>query len=522
MTANRTAAGYIRLSLMRDEDRTLSPETQRARIAELAKQHGFDLADSDIVSDLDESAYVQAWRKRQGFVQLVQRAEKGEIGAIIVSRLDRFARKTADAIEVVEKLAKAGCRLICGDVEIDANSATGRFQLQLMASLAELESGRIRERVTAGHRTRAKARRAARGCTPAWLAFDSKTGIYTFTQCATTFRRLYELRAAANGATAITRQLNAEGMMKASGKAWTTTEVARYLKSHWIDTAMNGAQYYHRPSHKLQLESRDGETMRIESVYPPLITEEIGNACLTIGANRDQTATNPTRPTRNDAYILQGLLYCKTCGMKMKSYSARGARYYRCPRLGVEHDHQTCIQADLIEPAVIFAVRQNVIDEQITKLPIDKPTRNFAAELQQLEQRRARLIDGWEIGAISRDDFAKRAAAIDAERTAIENEQKAVESQLELITINDNMNATEIKIALQSLVTRIEFAHYHEKARIGNGKPRPLAKVEHRMQYFGFETKRIIDCVTFVGIHRKGWKGARWFKTQLNGLNLSP
>jgi DNA invertase Pin-like site-specific DNA recombinase len=66
--------------------------------------------------------------------------------ALVVYSLSRLARSTKDAIEIGERLAKAGSDLVSLSEQIDTTTAAGKMIFRLLAVLAEFERDLVGER----------------------------------------------------------------------------------------------------------------------------------------------------------------------------------------------------------------------------------------------------------------------------------------------------------------------------------------------------------------------------------------
>ena len=62
-------------------------------------------------------------------------------------KLDRMARSTKDAIDIVERLDKAGADLVGLSEHIDTTTAAGKIVFRLLVAFAEFERALIGERV---------------------------------------------------------------------------------------------------------------------------------------------------------------------------------------------------------------------------------------------------------------------------------------------------------------------------------------------------------------------------------------
>ena len=69
---------------------------------------------------------------------------------LVVTRLDRFARSTAHALELEQRISAKGARLRILDISVDTATATGRLTFTLLAAVAEYERRLLLERQREG------------------------------------------------------------------------------------------------------------------------------------------------------------------------------------------------------------------------------------------------------------------------------------------------------------------------------------------------------------------------------------
>jgi putative DNA-invertase from lambdoid prophage Rac len=82
--------------------------------------------------------------------ELIQRLRKREFGAVLIWKLDRWARSLQELIMDVDDLTARGIGFIVLTAPIDTTSASGRLMLQIFGAFAEFEREIIRERTLAG------------------------------------------------------------------------------------------------------------------------------------------------------------------------------------------------------------------------------------------------------------------------------------------------------------------------------------------------------------------------------------
>ena len=64
---------------------------------------------------------------RDEFLAMLSKAERGEIEAIVVLRLDRLARDLVDSTTTIKLLNTYGCTLLAGDDISNPNTPEGEF-----------------------------------------------------------------------------------------------------------------------------------------------------------------------------------------------------------------------------------------------------------------------------------------------------------------------------------------------------------------------------------------------------------
>jgi DNA invertase Pin-like site-specific DNA recombinase len=126
--------GYARVST---EDQTL--QLQRPRLKEAGCEKVF------------EEKISGAARKRPELERLLGEVRKGDV--LVVTRLDRLARSTAELLIIAERLRDQGAGLQSLDEPwADTISPSGRMVLTVFAGIAEFERALIRQRTEDGLR----------------------------------------------------------------------------------------------------------------------------------------------------------------------------------------------------------------------------------------------------------------------------------------------------------------------------------------------------------------------------------
>jgi DNA invertase Pin-like site-specific DNA recombinase len=136
--------GYGRCSTL-DQDTT-------NQLHEL-KAAGHDIKPSRWVVDEGVSGSIPAMQ-RPNFAKLVNRIAEAQDEdhreVLVVAKLDRLGRDAIDVLQTLDSLRDMGVAVRVQALDgTDLNSSAGRFMLQMLAAVAELERNLIRERTAA-------------------------------------------------------------------------------------------------------------------------------------------------------------------------------------------------------------------------------------------------------------------------------------------------------------------------------------------------------------------------------------
>jgi DNA invertase Pin-like site-specific DNA recombinase len=141
---------YSRVSTAMQVEDGVSLDAQERQLITAAEFHGFN--DWELVREEGRSG--KSIKGRPKLQETLKVLEQKDADALIVTRLDRLARSTTDFLQIVDKSAKEGWRLILLDLNLDTSTYQGRFVTTVMSALAEMERGIIAERAKDIHKDR--------------------------------------------------------------------------------------------------------------------------------------------------------------------------------------------------------------------------------------------------------------------------------------------------------------------------------------------------------------------------------
>lgn len=255
---------------------------------------------------------------------------QGRVDVVVVTSLDRLARKMSDWVRLNDWLLQAGVELVILQGAGGARGPLAELVNNVVASLAEFERDLIRERLReAKGRVCARGRRAA-GRVPLGYEADPNTRQLVIDEDeAALVRAFFERCAAGESGASIVVWVNDVGYRTKvhggkGGAAWTSRSVLQVVRN---------PIYLGRRAH--------GEGT-VEGVHEAIVDDDLARsafAALDIRRTRDPSPRSKAPEWDHDPWMLCGLLRCTGCGRVMTTTASAAVtmenadevpRYYRC------------------------------------------------------------------------------------------------------------------------------------------------------------------------------------------------
>lgn len=166
MARTQRVALYARVSTLNGQDVGL----QLGELRQVAGQRGWD-----VVAEFCDEGVSGAKTDRPELDRMLEQARAGRFDLVAIWKLDRLARSVVHLLHVADSLNAWGVGLVSvRDAHVDTTTPAGRFTLQILGAVAELERSLIRERVIAGVR---RAQAAGKHCGRPRVEFDLRPAI---------------------------------------------------------------------------------------------------------------------------------------------------------------------------------------------------------------------------------------------------------------------------------------------------------------------------------------------------------
>lgn len=371
------AVAYVRFSS--DGQREESIEAQVRAITEYTERNSYALkkvyADRGISGTTDN---------RAEFQRMIDDAKNKKFDAVIVHKLDRFARNRADSAIYRRELSKYGVRLISVLENFDDSPESVILQ-SVIEGYNEYYSKNLRREVMKGLKENALTCRFTGGIPCLGYDIDKNTLKYVINNFeAEAVKLIFKMYLEGAGYTAIINELNKKGFKTKNGNLFGKNSLYDILRNEKYcgiyiynkSTAVDNDGKFNRHTSK-----PDDQIIRIEGGIPQIISkEDFAKVQEKMRERKHKTAQFKAK----QEYLLSGKIVCGTCGAAYAGNARKtGDKLYisyTCTKNNRKNDcHNSGIQRDYIENVVLSNLSENVFNTSI--LPeIMKNYNNYALE----------------------------------------------------------------------------------------------------------------------------------------------
>ena len=336
---------YLRYSS--DKQTEQSIEGQRRVCEEFCRRSDYTIVGEYIDRALTASKETD---KRRDFNRMIADAAKGKFKAVVVYKLDRFARNRYDSATCKAKLKRHGVRVISA-TEAISESPEGIILESVLEGLAEYYSAELSQKVTRGMTETALKGNSCGGTLPlGYRVKDKKLVVYE--PEAAIVREAFDLFVHGNSYKEIIAIFNRKGYKTSKGKPF------------------NKCSFSTMFSNKKYIGIYTYNDIEIEGGVPAIVSKEVFNQA------QARRATYQHAPGAGKAkvdYLLSQKIICGHCGAKMVgSYGTSGTGekyyYYVCPTQRRHKCDKTPVPKDEIENRIARHLYERLTPEFIDTL----------------------------------------------------------------------------------------------------------------------------------------------------------
>lgn len=439
--------------------------------------------------------------KRPEGSKLIEAAKKELFSTVLIYKLDRLGRSVIVTLNIIDKLEKLGIKIISMTEPFDTSTATGRFMINTLANVSDLERSTILERMWIGANRAAEEGKWLGGIVPygytvkdGYLAINDEKMTCGFSE-ADVIKMMYSLYVNDKYSTLrIAQHLNSLNIPTRYAKA-NRTVLKNNRKQHtantWrqgrirnmiVSTTYKGIHQYGKRSTK----NRD----IIEREVPAIIDEDTWNkAQQQLIINRNCS----TRNKKNRDYLLTGLLLCGQCGKpyygfsyykKYKTKPPEFKAYYKCYGKvnKTDKDYVFCdsknVDANEIEEYVWNECVELIKNPSKLESKLDKGMRNTSKDknsieseilqlqeaIKNIEVEKESILDLYRKKIIYIDDVKKQLEKIENEKLFLQSRFNELEYKIKSF-YNSNSILTYL-LKQQTKLDNINNLSYIEKRDI--------------------------------------------------------
>lgn len=412
MATKQKAVAYLRVSTgMQVEGYSL--DAQLSSIERYAKAYDIEIIDT--YEDAGKSG--TSVDGREAFIRMLNDIESNviDVDYVMVFKLSRFGRNSADVLISLQRLQEHNTNLICTEDRLDSSTGTGKMMITVLSAVAEIERVNILEQTMAGRRQKAEEGKWNGGFPPYGYSINEDDILIIEEAEAKAVRIIYDKYVKDDmGFDSIAKYLNRQGINKIPRKNGTLTSWSAKLVKDIIDNPVYCGKiaYGRRTKEKVKGTSNEYRTVRQEDYivsegkHEPIIPEDVWNEAHEL--RLETGVKSPSSIGRDRIHLLSGILRCPECLGPMYTNKNSWTRkdgeyverhYYVCSRAfqarGIECKYKSSLRKDIIEPDVIKAVRDLVKDpdfaaevkakigKEVDTSEIDKELDNYRKALIQ-------------------------------------------------------------------------------------------------------------------------------------------
>ncbi len=471
----KTCYIYIRVSTDEQKNRGYSPDNQIRQAREYAKMHEYQII--NIFDDSGRSG--RTTEKRLALQEMLEAINEHPVDAIIIYKIDRFARNVGDFDRMYKEFKAKGIKLLSineGDL-MEGNSLIPN----IFASVAQWES-----EVNSSRTKDALAQKYEEGWQPThsrYHGYRSVGGENEKKTCeidpfvAPIIKELFELYATGNySIVEIQDWLADKNILSGNGTVLSHSVINSILRNPFY----YGLIRWHG-------QSKIGK-------HDPIIDKQLFDTCQYVLAKHRNFLVRK----RTHDYLLRGFIFCNECGQRYTADSHKinsKARkdvihYYHCPKRGRNGCTAPYVEMDKLEQQVFNEIgsmqfSQEFIDKVVekTRLVVEENRRTAGAVKQgiynqkhALEIKRNKLEDNLLDGVIERSTYKRKHAEIEDKIMNLDNSIQELEakSRIDINLIEEVLSFSRDIQATYSEAPQFLKRHYlrffFEKMYVANKK----------------------------------------------------
>ena len=399
---------------------------------------------------IDEGISGTSTYKRDSFLRMIADAQRGMFDFIITKEISRFSRNTLDSIQYTQELLENNVGVLFQNDNINTLDSDSEFRLVVMAGVAQDEVRKLSERLKFGFRQSIKNGRVL-GNNRLW-GYDKKDCKLTIIpEQAEAVKQIFELYATGQyGLRSLSQELTRRGYTSLQGNVFNTSTIGHILqnpkyKGWYCGNKTQSLDY--RKKKTAFLDESEWVSYPDPNI-PAIVSEEVWDKANALFKQRS-ARTKAYGVGYQSRYPYSGKIICGKHGTSFHRQSFKTqegeTEFWRC-KMYREHGKAGC---DL--PTIRTTELDTILAEQFQKLVkhqrqiirmvLDSVTNTqkkedhskeiarLQAQIQQLEDKKEKLLELSMADAITMQEFKKRNSRFNEQITALQTQTIALQQQ---------------------------------------------------------------------------------------------
>ena len=412
---------------------------------------------------VDEGISGGSTKKRDNFNRMIRDAKAGMFDFIITKEISRFSRSTLDSIKYTQELLDYNVGVFFQNDNINTLDTDSEFRLVIMAGVAQDEIRKLSERLKFGFRQAIKNGHVLGN--DKLYGYDKKDCVLTVNEEeAEIIRIIFDLYGNQRlGTRTISKRLMELGYTSREGNAFNTLTIRHILenpkyKGWYCGNKSQSVDY--RTKRNVLLDESEWVTYPDPSI-PAIVSEELWNRANALyKRRREEMKSHSSGVSFHNRYPYSAKIYCEEHGTtfhrqviqtkngqqevwQCKVYRSHGRGACSAPQ--IRSSDLDLILSDIFKELV--RDKEKIIDSLVTVLTnipkevdYDKLRCQVENEMDDLEQKKNRLLDLSIAGALTVEEFKERNDAFNAQILECQGKLTAIRQE------EENQSSEELDI----------------------------------------------------------------------------
>jgi site-specific DNA recombinase len=249
------AAIYTRVSTEDQAKEGFSLDAQIEKLRAYCVARGWIVAGEYI-----DDGYSGRKVRRPAYTRMMEEREKWD--TLLVIKMDRIHRNSKNFMTMMEELGKESKEFVSMMESLDTSTAMGRFVMDIIQRIAQLESEQIGERVYVGMEQKAKTNGGMLGFNIPYGYTYENGELKVFPEEAQTVKEIYRLYLEGKSLGSICRILNDAQIRSKRGTVWAKKCVSGILTNPVYCGYLRWEKYRNKSAHEPVIAVRDFNTVQ--------------------------------------------------------------------------------------------------------------------------------------------------------------------------------------------------------------------------------------------------------------------